>query len=45
MAGTSATGLFGWDVSSFSLLGIAVAVAWALLLFLYRLVMDAMRVA
>jgi uncharacterized membrane protein YeaQ/YmgE (transglycosylase-associated protein family) len=37
--------LLGWDVSSFSLLGLAVAVAGALLvLFLYRRVMDTPRV-
>jgi uncharacterized membrane protein YeaQ/YmgE (transglycosylase-associated protein family) len=36
--------LFGWDVTGFSLLGLAVAVAGALLLlFLYRLVIGARR--
>jgi uncharacterized membrane protein YeaQ/YmgE (transglycosylase-associated protein family) len=36
--------LFGWDVNSFSILGLVVAVAGALLLlFLYRFVMGARR--
>ncbi len=36
--------LFGWDASSFSVLGLAVAVAGALLLFfLYRLLMGARK--